>query len=493
MKKILFVACLIIAFTSLRAQQSNILLSADFWKQKPSADLVKAEIARGANPAELNSRSFDPTTLAINSGAPNETIKFLLAQKGNEVNKITHDSRIYLHWAAMRGNTEIVQYLIANGSSIDVQDSKESEPLVYAVSAGQANTAMFDTFFKAGINVKKKYKNGANLLLLAIANDKDLSISNYLIGKGLSLNEVDEEGNTAFDYAAKGGNIELLKTLLDKGVKPTGGALIFASQSAGRGASAIGINVYKYLVEDVKIITTFTNKMGENVLHGIAVKANQEEIINYFLAKGVDLNKANLNGVTPFMNAVLAGSLPLVKSLLPTVKNINAVNADGESVLTLAVANGSPDLVSFLLANGADVKVVNKAGHNLAYRLVQSYQPNQADAFTEKMNLLVAKGLNVNDSQKDGNTLYHAAIAKADVQLLKKLVDLKININAKNKEGLTALHKAALIAKNDEVLKYLIAIGADKTMKTDFDEIAYDLALENEFLSKNKVTVTFLK
>ncbi len=492
MKKIIFIAGLVVAFTSLKAQQQNTLLSADFWKQKPTVEAVKAEIVKGANPAELNSRSFDPTTLAINSSAPNETIKFLLTQKGNPVDKITHDSRIYLHWAAMRGNTEIVQHLIAKGSPIDVQDSKESEPLVFAVSAGQGNAELFDAFFKAGISVKKKYKNGANLLLLAIANDKDLSISNYLVSKGLSFNDVDNEGNTAFDYAAKGGNIELLKTLLTKGVKPTGGALIFASQGGARGASN-GIDLYKYLVETVKVSPTFISKTGDNVLHTIARRPNQEEIINYFLAKGVDINKANAEGVTPFMNAVAGGSLALVETLLPKVKDINAVNSDGESVLSVSLANGSPEMVSFLLAKGADVKVLNKAGHNLSYHLVQNYKPNQADTFTQKMDMLIAKGLNASEIQKDGSTLYHAAVVKADIDLLKKLAELKINVNAKNKEGLTALHKAALIAKNDNLMKYLVSIGADKTIKTEFDETAYDLAVENEFLSKNKVAITFLK
>ncbi len=486
-------AGLVVAFTSLKAQQANVLLSADFWKQKPSVALVKAEIEKGANPAELNSRSFDPTTLAINSSAPNETIKFLIDQVGNAVNKITHDSRIYLHWAAMRGNTEIVKYLIKKGSALDVQDSKESEPLVFGISSPQMSTETLDAFFNAGVDVKKKYKNGANLLLLAIASDKDLTISNYLVSKGLSFNDVDDEGNTAFDYAARGGNIDLLKNLLAKGVKPTGGALIFASQGGGRGPSAIGIDVYKYLVEVVKINPTFTNKAGDNVLHGISRKPNQEEIINYFLAKGVDLNRANLEGVTPFMNAVAAGSLPLVETLLPKVKDINAINSDGESVLSLSLANGSPEMVAFLLTKGANVKVLNKAGHNLAYFLVQNYKPNQGDAFSKKLNLLATNGLNISESQKDGNTLYNAAIAKADVDLLKKLADLKIDINAKNKEGLTALHKAALIAKNDEVLKYLIAMGADKGLKTEFGETAYDLALENEFLTKNKVAITFLK
>ncbi|MNY63465.1 hypothetical protein D3C86_2004300 [compost metagenome] len=77
--------------------------------------------------------------------------------------------------------------------------------------------------------------------------------------------------------------------------------------------------------------------------------------------------------------------------------------------------------------------------------------------------------------------------------MLKKIADLNIDVNAKNKDGLTALHKAAMIAKNDAVLKYLLSIGAKKDIKTDFDESAYDLAKENETLTKNNVSVEILK
>ena len=178
---------------------------------------------------------------------------------------------------------------------------------------------------------------------------------------------------------------------------------------------------------------------------------------------------------------------------MPRLKNINAVNSKGESALTVAVTSSSPEIVTFLLNKETDVKVADKAGNNLAYHLVQSYKPNQQDGFTQKMNSLIAKGLDFAAPQKDGSTLYHAAVAKGDLSLLNKLADLKINVNAKNKEGLTALHRASLIAKNDEVLKYLLSIGADKTIKTEFEETAYDLAAENEFLTKNKIAVTFLK
>jgi ankyrin repeat protein len=495
MKRLIFLITLLLAFTFIKAQNKNTLLQADFWKQKPNLETVKAEIANGNNPAEMDARSFDPTTLAINNAAPTEVITYLVEQKGNKVAKVTHDSRIYLHWAAMRGNVEVVQYLLSKGADANTEDSGGNVPIVFAVNGGQKNFAVYDAFFKAGVDVKKKYRGGANLLLLAIANDADLTLTDYFITKGLSLTDVDADGSTAFDYAARSGNIDLLKKLLEKGVKPTNNALIFAAQG-GRGTAAT-IDVYKYLVDDLKLKPAFVNKSGNNVLHAIVRKPNQEEIIRYFIDRGADVNKINADGASPLMNAAAGRNLVTVELLLPKVKNINAVNEKGESALSFAVSNGSSDVVALLLANGADVKLLDKDGHNLAYLAVENYRPNNIpnakDELGDKLNLLKDKGLDLTAPQKDGSTLYHAAIAKLDVNLIKKLSELKIDINAKNKEGLTVSHRAALLAKNDEMLKYLLSLGADKSVKTEFGETAYDLAKENEFLAKKNISLDFLK
>ena len=41
--------------------------------------------------------------------------------------------------------------------------------------------------------------------------------------------------------------------------------------------------------------------------------------------------------------------------------------------------------------------------------------------------------------------------------------------------------------------RILIGNGANKEIKTDFNESAMDLALENELLIKNKINLNFLK
>src|SRR5690606_22252229 len=99
MLKKFFSAVLICIALQGMAQESS-LLGNSFWAQNPTLEKVKQEVQNGNSPTESNSRAFDPVTLAINSNANLEVIKYLLSFEGNPVDKKTHHSRSYSHWAA---------------------------------------------------------------------------------------------------------------------------------------------------------------------------------------------------------------------------------------------------------------------------------------------------------------------------------------------------------------------------------------------------------
>ena len=492
MKKILYTA-LFLCSLSFNAQK-NTLLNAEFWKNKPSVDLVKAEMEKGNNPSEFNNNAFDPVAISISNGAPIETIQFLVEQKGNSVHKLTHDGRIYLHWAAITGRVDLIDYLIKKGSKVDLVDTKGLTPLTFGAMFGVNDPKVYDLFFNAGISPKTKYKNGANILLLALGNDKEGSLLKLFEAKGLKITDKDELGNTSFDYAATFGNIDFLKSLINKGIKANGTALINAAQGTRR--SSNGLDVFQYLIDEVKINPSATSEDGATALQIVARKPKQTEIINFLLSKGVDANKTDKEGNNALMAAASSHELDQVKILSEKTNNINAQNKEGESALTFAVKNGSAEIVSFLLNQKADVKVLDNKGNHLGYYLVQSYRParpGQKDEFTEKINLLKSSGLDLSLPQKDGSTLLTLAASKNDLGLLKKLDGLNINVNAVDKEKMSALHKAALVAKDDSVLQYLVQLGINKNLKTEFDETAYDLASENENLKKINADLSFLK
>jgi len=488
--KYFFTALIALASVAIHAQ-NNVFLDRAYWKSKPIVAVVTSEIAKGNNATQLNSNAFDATVYAILEDAPEETIHFLLDQKGNEVNKITHDGRTYIFWAAYKGNVKLMQYLFDKGAKTDLQDDHGYTPLNFAAANGQANTQVYDFMLSKGADLKKDLDhNGANALLLAASGDKDFTRINYFVAKGLDIKSTDANGNTAFNYAAKTGDIEHLKALLQKGVKPTDNAMIMASVGT-RNASNL-LELYTFL-ESLKIKPNTIGKNGENALHAIVRKEKQTEIINYFLSKGVDVNQPDNDGNTAFMNAAASANAETVELLSKSLKDINQKNKKGASALALAIKSNFPEVVQLLLQKGADVNTEDANGDNLAAYMIQSYSLPKSDAFEVKLKAIQAKGFNFATPQKNENTLYHLAIAKNELSLFKRLEIFKIDINAKNKEGMTVLHKAAMTAQDDKILKYLVKLGAKKQLTTEFKETAFDLASENESLTKNNIAIDFLK
>lgn len=495
MNHIIKIALFFICFTSL-AQERNIFHDRSFWNENPSLDSVKDKIASGNDPVSFNNNGFDATTNAILANADDDVIKYLLTIEGNSVDKRTHDSRIYLHWAALSGKKEIMKSLLKNGASLTALDSRGNSPITYAANSGQTDTEVYDIFIENGVNLSQaKNQDEANVLLLIAPFLEDEKEMDYFISKGIDLNSTDKDGNGIFNYAARKGNLHLLKQLVKKRVdynslnKAEGNAFMFAAQGT-RGFNN-SLPVYEYL-KSIGLEPNIVTKDGSTPLHRIAFSNTDPAIFNLFLKAGASVDQKDADGNTPFLNAASRNDLDIVKLLSKDLKNIDAKNNDGQTALMLAYKSNSPEVVEFLLQKDSDLTLKDVSGNTISYYLLQSFNAKKPEDYETKLKILQKKGVEINTVQADGNTLYHLAAKEDDLDLLKRLAAFKIPVNATNDEGMTALHQAALKANNDEVMKYLISLGADKNAKTDFEETAYDLASENETLQKQKVELKFL-
>jgi ankyrin repeat protein len=491
MKKPIITAIMFLLLLNvIQAQKDNVFLDRAFWKTNPTIETVEQKINEGNRATALNPYGFDAVTYAILEKASNKVIKHLLTKKGNGVNKLTHDKRTYVFWAAYKGNLDLVKHLIANKSRLDIKDSHNFSPLTFTAVAGQTNTAIYDLFIANGIDIKNdKDEKGANALLLLIGHLKDLKMVNYFESKGLNLNSTDTNGNGAFSYAAYKGNKTMLELLIKKGLpyknlSANGDNAILAATLGSR-SGYNSLSFIEYL-ESLGITPNITNKDGITPLHNIAYGNKDLNTFNYFLSKGVDANQVNAEGNTALINASGRNSLEIIKLLASKTKDINHTNKNGESALTKALSN-KVEVVSFLLKKGANVSVVDKQGNDLGYHLFKTFNAKDSEVFQQKLKALESKGLTVGKTQKSGNTLYHLAVKKQSVPMLDVIKKYNININAKNKKGLTALQEAVMTAKDLTLVKYLIKKGASKTVTTDFDETLHDLAKENEVLKHQNI------
>jgi len=495
-KNIVSIGLLFVALVG-TAQQKNVFLDRSFWKGNPTLETVQQKISEGTNATALNANAFDAVVYALLEKADDDVVKHLLSFEGNPVDKKTHDSRIYLHWAAYAGQTNIVKYLLEKGSSVTELDSHGYTPLAFAANAGQKDKAIYETFEKYGVTLtEEKTEQGANLLLLiapSLSNEKEL---NFFTSKGFKLESADTNGNGIFNYAAKKGNIEFLKLLVKKEVdykslnKENGNAFLFATQG-GRGYSN-PLAVYEYL-ESLGLEPNIITKDGYTPLHRLAYSNTDPAIFNFFLNAGANVNQQDADGNTPFINAASGNKLEIVQLLASRVKNINETNKNEQTALMLAVKGNNAQVVSFLLEKGGNASAKDNKGNTLAYYLVESFNGRDVDTFDKKLVLLKKKGVQFTTTQAEGNNLYHLAAKQNNLELLQRLTTFGIDINAKNEEGLTPLHLAAMKAEDDQIMKYLISQGANAKITTDFEETVYDLATENEQLQKKKTPLNFLK
>lgn len=487
--------------------QENTLLNRDFWKTNPTLTQVQDLVKKGNDPVQLNENAFDATIYALLEKADDDVVKYLLSFKGNSVDKNTHDSRIYLHWAAYAGHIEMVKYLLASGSDVTKRDSNGNTPLAFAANAGQKNKDVYQAFESHGVNLlNEKNENGANLLLLVAPSLTHESELNYFLNKGFALDSKDDLNNGIFNHAAKKGNINFLKLLVDKGVDYTslndkgGNAILYASMGA-RG-STYDVAVFKYL-EKIGVNPNVVGDSGRNPLHRIAHRSNDITLFKYFIDKGVDLHLQDNGGDSPFMNIANSADLAVMEYVFAftstgsaqraKAKYINHKDETGKTALTMAVSRNTASMVEFLISKNADVNVIDKKGNTLGYYLLNSYRSSNTEDFESKLALLKKSGVNLKATQQDGNSLLHIAVQKNNLDLVKHVTEFNIDVNATNDEGYTALHIAAMKAGSDAILKYLIAAGADKTITTDFEETAYDLASENELLQQHNVNLNFLQ
>ena len=134
----LFVFALIVIEKGL-CQLTPKMHDRSFWENRPSLVEVQNQIARGDDPTSKNEYDFDALSWALIEQADESILEFLLSLKGNGVDKLTHDERTYLFWAAYRNNLSFMKTLEIHGARFDVVDEHGYSLLNFSAVTGQTN------------------------------------------------------------------------------------------------------------------------------------------------------------------------------------------------------------------------------------------------------------------------------------------------------------------------------------------------------------------
>lgn len=172
-------------------------------------------------------------------------------------------------------------------------------------------------------------------------------------------------------------------------------------------------------------------------------------------------------------NAIKAGQLDDVRTIVSAGTDVNMQMSDGVTPLHMAVINNQENIAAVLIQAGAKVNATDTTTLATPLHLAALYGRE------ELAKMLIQKGANVNASMRFGITPLLVAAQFGQPQIVQLLLDKKANINVADQEGFTALHFAA--QNGDEVLaKMLIENGANINLQDKTNKATpLGVALEN--------------
>ena len=178
-----------------------------------TAEQVKLLLTFGADPNAATTNGL--TALHQAAARGNLDMVKELVQAGAEVNAITKDGRTPIFYAAERGKASTVSYLLDKKAEINLADEKGVTPLILAAGSGNAALVKFLVVNKKA-NFAATAKDGTTAL---IAGAKVPEIVKFLAEKMPNVNGVDPDGNTVLHLCAATADEETVRKLLYYGAK----------------------------------------------------------------------------------------------------------------------------------------------------------------------------------------------------------------------------------------------------------------------------------
>ncbi|XP_046550258.1 ankyrin repeat domain-containing protein 7-like [Haliotis rubra] len=124
-----------------------------------------------------------------------DIIEFLVST-GSNVSQVDDANNTVLHWACLGGYMAVVKYLVRQGSvDINSRNKDGLTPLMTTVIKGKED--VFDFLVRMGVNVSRVDVHGRNILHLASLGGP-VEMVRHILGQNLvDINVRDKDGNTA--------------------------------------------------------------------------------------------------------------------------------------------------------------------------------------------------------------------------------------------------------------------------------------------------------
>jgi uncharacterized protein len=360
------------------------------------------------------------------------------------------------------------------------------------------------SLLKKKADVNAPLSDGATALhWAAYLNDADTSA--LLIRAGANVNARNNYGVTPLALAAKQGNAAIIEQLMKGGADPNDpinfvNAAETPLMQSARAGSVDAVNLFIRAGAKVNARETWN---GQSALMWAAAEAHAP-VVKALIEGGADIHARSNANTSPLLFAVRKGDIPSVNAILAAGASVNEKRTDSATPLLVAIINGHEDLVDMLLEKGADPNVeggstaLTVPGVKARPQRITFKTPSHRDQLRE----VGTEGGNGGNNSW-GRPL-QAAVHVANwhisdefisvnidrLRVIKSLLARGADVNGRNTDmeprwsgaryrrrqvGSTAFLFAAKSA-DLEVMKYLVANGADPKLNTGVNINAVMLA-----------------
>jgi uncharacterized protein len=420
-----------------------------------------------------------------------------LVQRKVDVNAAQPDGTTALHWAVVWNNEDAVKLLLRAGADAKARNRYGATPLSEAVTAGSA--AMVDALLQAGADPKTLTTEDGETVLMTAARAGNADVVRMLLGRSADVNAREKyKGQTALMWAAAERHPAVVKLLLDHGADwkvrsfdretkvPRLSAASSISPIARGGFTALSFAAREGDIESARVMLDGVVDINYGDVDNtsalvVSIMNKQYSFAKFLIDRGADVNLVGGYGRTALYAFVDIrnedwSTLPARKTedLLPTLDIIKALVARGANVNLALTANlpgrsgmdsgdttldagttplmraaraGDTAVIRLLLEIGADPKLATKDGNTalmfaagVGYR-DKNTRGSERDAL-EAVKIFVDAGLDLNPVNARGETALHGAADRGADTIVQFLVDRGAELNVKTKQGFTPLDVA---------------------------------------------------
>jgi ankyrin repeat protein len=405
-----------------------------------------------------------------------------LLRPGVDVNLAQGDGATALHWAAHRNDVTAAVLLIRAGANVNAANDLGATPIWLA--SVNASAPMIARLVKSAANPNAALASGETPLMAA-SRSGGVSAVQELLRAGANVNAKERlHGQTALMWAVEQRHAAVARVLIEHGadlharssvrhqLENTAGNTNAAGdfEMAHGGSTPLLFAARQGDVETTRVLLDAGADVNDTAAAGtsalvVAAHSNHAALARFLLSRGANPNAAGA-GYSALHAAVLRGNLDIVKALLAAGADPNApvlhgtpgrrLSADyslryqmiGANAFWLAARFGGTGIMRLLAENGASALATPKDG-TTALKAAMGF----------------VRGLTENRQGRYGvPPADHADEERVTLEAAQMAVSMGVDVNAVDAAGETALHDAARQRFNT-VIEFLAGKGADLNVR----------------------------